>query len=95
MFLPNKVHINKLAPHSELIIFIGYKNNSYYFVYHIQGNIIFYSLYAIFDKKPFSKYTNSCAKEHKLYDKLLDKINPKCYNLNLKVLKQKMNLVLS
>jgi len=30
MFL-NEVHANKLVPHSELMIFIRYENNSYYF----------------------------------------------------------------
>ena len=66
---------------------VDYNNNGYYFMYYIQENIIFCSLYVIFDKKPFPKYTNSCTKEHKLYDKLLDKINPECYNLSLRVLK--------
>ena len=59
---------------SELIIFIGY--NSYYFICHIQKNVIFYFTYAIFNKKFFFKCTNSHVKEHKLYIKLLDKISP-------------------
>ena len=42
---------------------------------HIQGNIIFCSIHTIFDKKLFSKYTNSHTKEYKLYDKLLNKIS--------------------
>ena len=75
MFLSSKVHTNKLALHSELIIFIGYKNNGYCFIQYIQGNIIFHSTHAIFDKKFFSKCTDSYAKECKLYDKLLDKIS--------------------
>ena len=66
---------NKLVLCSELMIFIGYKNNSYCFMCYIQGNIIFHSTYTIFDKKLFPKYTNSHIKEHKLYDKLLDKIS--------------------
>ena len=43
---------------------------------HTQGNTIFYSTHAIFDKKLFPKYTNSYVKEHKLYNKLLDEIRP-------------------
>jgi len=57
------------------MIFIGYKNNSYYFIYYIQKNVVFHSTYVIFDKKFFSKYTGSCVKECKLYNKLLDKIS--------------------
>ena len=41
----------------------------------IQENIIFYSIYTIFYKKLFSKYTDFHVKEHKLYNKLLDKIS--------------------
>ena len=37
--------------------------------------IIFYSTHAIFDKEIFSKCTDSYTKEHKLYNKLLDKIS--------------------
>jgi len=44
-------------------------------LYHIQGNIIFCFTHAIFDKKLFSKCTDSHAKEYKLYDKLLNKIS--------------------
>jgi len=58
------------------MIFIGYKDNGYCFICHIQGNVIFHSKYAIFDKKFFSKCTDSYVKEYKLYDKLLDKISP-------------------
>ena len=65
----------KFVPYSELMIFIGYENNSYYFIYYIPENIIFYSIYAIFDEELFPKYTNSHIKEHKLYNKLLDKIS--------------------
>ena len=42
---------------------------------YTQENIIFCSAHAIFDERLFSKYTDSHAKEHKLYDKLLDKIS--------------------
>ena len=41
----------------------------------MQGNVILHSTHAIFDKKFFSKYNNSCVKECKLYNKLLDKIS--------------------
>jgi len=58
------------------MIFIGYKNNGYYFMHHTQENIIFYFTYAIFDKELFPKCTNSYMKEYKLYDKLLNKLSP-------------------
>ena len=73
MFLLIEIHANKLIPHSELMIFIGYENNGYCFIYHIQGNIIFCSTHAIFNKRLFPKCTNSHRKEYKLYDELLDK----------------------
>jgi len=76
MFLSSEVHANKLVPHSELIIFIGYENNKYCFICHIQRNIIFHSTHAIFNEEIFLKYTDSHTKECKLYDKLLDKISP-------------------
>jgi len=41
VFLSNKVHTDKLAQHSKLIIFIGYEDNDYHFMCHIQENIIF------------------------------------------------------
>ena len=62
MFLPNKFHINKLVPCSELMIFIGYKYNGYCFIYYIQRNVIFYSTHIIFNKEFFSKYTGSYIK---------------------------------
>ena len=43
-------------------------------MHHTQENIIFHSIYSIFDEGLFSKYTNFHAKEHKLYDELLNKI---------------------
>ena len=55
------------------MIFIRYEDNGYYFVCYTQGNIICCSTHAIFDKRLFSKCTDSYAREHKLYDKLLDK----------------------
>ena len=75
MFLPSEVYANKLVPCSKLMIFIGYEDNSYHFMCHIQRNIIFHSTHAIFDEKLFSKCTDYHAKEHKLYNKLLDKIS--------------------
>ena len=74
MFLPIEIHTNKLAPYSELMIFIRYKNNRYHFMYH--RNTIFYSTHTIFDKKFSFKCTNSHVKEHKLYDESLDNISP-------------------
>ena len=76
MFLSSKVCANKLVLHSKLMIFIGYEDNGYCFIYHIQGNIIFHSIYTVFNKELFSKCTNPHAKEYKLYDKLLNKISP-------------------
>jgi len=32
VYLPNEVHANKLTLHSELMIFIGYKDNGYRFI---------------------------------------------------------------
>jgi len=63
MYLPNKVHTNKLTPHSELMIFIGYKDNSYRFIHHTQGNIIFCSTQAIFDKGHFPRCPSSHPRE--------------------------------
>ena len=76
MFFSIEIHANKLASYSELIIFIGYKDNGYCFMYYTQGNTIFCSIHTIFDEKLSSKCTNSHAKEHKLYEKLLDKTSP-------------------
>ena len=61
--------------YSELMIFIGYEDNRYCFICHIQGNIIFHSTHAIFDERLFPKHTDFHAKEYKLYNKLLDKIS--------------------
>ena len=55
------------------MIFIRYKDNEYYFICYTQEDIVFCFTYAIFDERLFSKYTNSHAKEHKLYNELLDK----------------------
>jgi len=75
LFLSSEFCANKLVLHSKLMIIIGYKNNSYCFIYHIQGSIIFYFTHAIFNKEIFPKYTDSHAKECKLYSWLLDKIS--------------------
>jgi len=98
VFLPNEVDINKLALYSELIIFIGYKNNGYCFICYIQGNIIFCSTHPIFNKELFSKYTDSHTKESKLYDNLLNKISlevellvPSCYELRSLELDKRTN----
>ena len=63
MHLPNKVHANKLTLYSELIIFIGYKDNGYRFIYHTQGNVIFCSTQAIFDEGHFSRCSSSYSRE--------------------------------
>ena len=53
VFLLIEVCTNKLPPHSELIILIGYEDNEYHFLCYIQGNIIFCSIHAIFNKRLF------------------------------------------
>jgi len=50
-------------------------------MYHSQENVILHSTHAIFNEKFFSKYTDFHVKEHKLYNKLLDKINPETESL--------------
>jgi len=75
-FLFIEIHAKKLTPYFELMIFIRYEDNGYHFIHHTQENTIFYSTHAIFDEGLFPKYTNSHAKEHKLYNKLLDKTSP-------------------
>ena len=84
VFHPNKVCANKLVSYFELMIFIWYKDNSYTFMHHIQENIIFYSIHAIFNKEFFSKCTDFHMKEHKLHNKLLDKISPETESLVLR-----------
>ena len=63
MYLPNKVHANKLTLYSELMIFIGYKDNGYRFIYHTQGNVIFCSTQAIFDEGHFPRCSSSYSRE--------------------------------
>ena len=73
VFLPIEIHADKPTSHSKLMIFIRYEDNGYCFMHHTQGNIIFCSIHAIFDEGLFPKCTNSHAKEHKLYNVLLNK----------------------
>ena len=63
VYFPNEVRANKLTLHSELIIFIGYKDNSYRFIYHTQGNVIFYSTQAIFDEEHFPRCPSFHSRE--------------------------------
>jgi len=63
VYLPNEVCANKLTPCSELMIFIGYKDNGYKFICHTQGNIIFRSTQAIFDEGHFSRCPSSYSRE--------------------------------
>jgi len=63
VYLPNEVHANKLTPRSELMIFIGYKNNGYRFICHTQENVIFCSTQAIFDEGHFSRCLSSHSRE--------------------------------
>ena len=63
MYLPNEVRANKLTLRSELMIFIGYENNGYRFICHTQGNVIFCSTQAIFDKGHFPRCPLSYPRE--------------------------------
>jgi len=45
------------------MIFIGYENNSYRFICHIQGNVIFHFTQAIFDEGHFSRCPSSHSRE--------------------------------
>jgi len=74
VFLSDEVCNNKFILCSELMIFIRYKDTGYCFMHHTQENVIFHSTHTIFNEEFFSKYTNSCVKEHKSYNKLLNKI---------------------
>ena len=68
IYLSNEIYTNKLVLYSQLMIFIKYKDNRYCFMCHTQENVIFCFTDVIFDEEFFSKYTDSHAKEHKLYD---------------------------
>jgi len=63
VYLPNEVYTNKLTPCSELMIFIGYKDNGYRFIHHIQGNVIFHFTQAIFDEGHFPRCPSSHSRE--------------------------------
>jgi len=45
------------------MIFIGYKDNSYRFIRHTQGNVIFHSTQAIFDEGYFPRCPSSHPRE--------------------------------
>ena len=81
IFLSIEVCANKLTLHSELMIFIGYEDDGYYFICHIQRNTIFCSIHAISDKGLFPKCTNSHTNKCKLYDELLDKTSSEIESL--------------
>ena len=74
IYLPNKVCTNKLTPCSELMIFIGYKDNGYRFIHHTQGNVIFYSTQAIFDEEHFPRYLSSYSREQTPPGRLIPEI---------------------
>jgi len=48
---------------SELMIFIGYEDNGYRFIHYTQGNVIFHSTQAIFDKGHFPRCPLSYSRE--------------------------------
>ena len=74
MYLPNEVCANKLTLCSELMIFIGYKNNGYRFICHTQENVIFHSTQAIFDEEHFPKCPSFHSKEQIPTSRLTSKI---------------------
>jgi len=45
------------------MIFIGYEDNGYRFIYHTQGNVIFCSTQAIFDEGHFPRCSSSHPRE--------------------------------
>ena len=58
-------------------IFLGNRSKTlYFYVFGCGAYVFFCSTYAIFNEKLFFQCTDSCAKEYKLYNKLLDKISP-------------------
>jgi len=63
VYLSNEVYTNKLTLCSELMIFIGYKDNGYRFICHTQGNVIFCSTQAIFDEEHFPRCPSSHPRE--------------------------------
>jgi len=85
VYLPNKVHANKLTPCSELMIFIGYEDNSYRFIHHTQGNVIFHSTQAIFDEGHFPRCPLSHSREQMPPDRLTPEIEssaPRPFGIN-------------
>ena len=74
MYLPNEVHANKLTLRSELMIFIGYKDNSYRFIRHTQGNVIFHSTQAIFNEGHFPRCLLSHPREQTPPGRLIPEI---------------------
>jgi len=74
VYLPNEVHTNKLTLCSELMIFIGYEDNSYRFICHTQGNVIFRSTQAIFDEGHFPRCPSSHSREQTPPSRLILKI---------------------
>ena len=74
MYLPNEVRANKLTLCSELMIFIGYEDNGYRFIRHIQENVIFCSTQAIFDEGHFPRCPSSHPREQTPPGKLIPEI---------------------
>jgi len=50
IYLSNKVYANKFILCSELITFIRYKNNSYYFIYYTKYTDSYITKYKLLDK---------------------------------------------
>ena len=74
MYLPNEVCANKLTLRSELIIFIGYEDNGYKFIYYTQENVIFHFTQAIFDEGYFPRCPSSHSREQIPSDRLTPEI---------------------
>jgi len=74
VYLPNEVRANKLTSRSELMIFIGYEDNSFRFICHTQGNVIFHSTQAIFDEGHFPRCPLSYPREQMPPGRLIPEI---------------------
>jgi len=74
VYLSNKVHANKLILCSKLMIFIGYEDNGYRFICHIQGNVIFCSTQAIFNEGHFPRCLSSHSREQTPSGRLIPEI---------------------
>jgi len=67
------------------MIFVGYKDNSYRFICYTQGNVIFCSIYVIFEKEYFPRCLSSYPRERRPLSRLIPEIEslaPKPFGIN-------------